>query len=278
MTMRAAPAAAPGPMPHPAPARATILGTGIMAHAFGERLGTCGIAATIRDPGAFVAARTEPQIVFSLLRTAPSALTPTGTLGLAPESILIDLCTQSTDAARRAAHFEAARGVAYCAGGVLGGGHEVAKGAAHFLIGPPPPEAAQAILRQAGRVHVFKDPAAACAAKLLHNFVLLQSNHAIAAALTIAPDFGISRLEDLLDLGTAGRKPSQSSAARDFIRGPTSTYTSALVRKDIAAILDSFPALAAQGGLGLAALAPAHGAEDPTPFTRAALALLEGAP
>jgi 3-hydroxyisobutyrate dehydrogenase-like beta-hydroxyacid dehydrogenase len=189
---------------------------------------------------------------------------------------VLDLTTQDLRGVGEAARLAAAIGAGYCAGGVLGGAAAVRDGQAQVLQGPSPGATALALLGRLGPVRVFEDAAAACAAKLLHNLALILNNHAIALCLRLAPAAGIADIETVLDAGTAGRAPGRSSVARDFRAGGPSSYTSALVAKDLLAILDSFPALPPADAATLRRLQAWHAAGGDAPYTRAALDLAGG--
>ncbi len=183
---------------------------------------------------------------------------------------VLDLTTQSTRDAAAGAELARVRGVAYCAGGVIGGAAEAERGEALLLLGPAPGGALRAMAADLGRPRVYATAALAAAAKLLHNFVLIVQAQALAAALHVADDLGLESFEDLLDAGVTGRRPSQASVVRDLRCGPSTSYTSALVAKDLAALLESFEDLRAVPGIDLPALAAYFAAQGAEPYTTAA--------
>lgn len=128
-----------------------------------------------------------------------------------------------------------------------------------------------------GTTTQFEDAVTACAAKLLHNLVVILYNHALAMALLLADSAGVPSIESVLDNGTAGRPPSRASVVRDHRLGPTSSYTGGLVAKDIEALLSSFPQLETVPGIDLRELVALYGEYAESPYTVAALARAIGA-
>lgn len=262
--------------------RVTIVGAGTMGRAFLYRLRCIGsVLWTIGpvEPDELVAAGMGTpggSVFISLLRSGSCTWSRMKTGAIARGCTYVDLCTQSIADCRRTMAEADARGVLYCGGGVLGGGRELMDGKAQLLAGGSISPLTERVLSSVGRLTVFARPEQACAAKLLHNFVVLLSNHAIAAALALAEESGIEGFDKLLDAGISGRRPSETSVVRDRSGTARSTYTSLLVRKDIEAILDSFGRLQDVGGFGLPYIARLHGPRDPAPYSVRALRILEG--
>jgi 3-hydroxyisobutyrate dehydrogenase-like beta-hydroxyacid dehydrogenase len=189
---------------------------------------------------------------------------------------VVDLTTQEAGHCTEAGQICSQRGFAYSAGGVLGGVKQISEGRAVFLVGPKPSLAVIDILKSLGSIILLPTPIAACQAKLLHNLVLLLNNHAIALCMRLASEVGLDSIEKILDCGTAGRRPSQSSVARDCRDGPSSSYTSALVVKDVRAIIRSFPELRLAKMFDLDQIAVLHQDGGDRPYTAQALQILGG--
>ena len=261
--------------------RVTIVGTGTMGRAFSHRLrcmesGLWIVGPVEPDELSAAGWRTPQRSVFiSLLRSGSCTWSLMKTGVVTEGCTYVDLCTQSVADCGRTTVEAGARGVLYCGGGVLGGGRELRGGKAHLLVGGPVSPLTKLVLSRVGPLTVFARPEQACAAKLLHNFVVLLSNHAIAAALALAEESGIERFDRILDAGISRRRPSETSVVRDKLDSARSTYTSLLVSKDIEAILDSFRRLREVGGFGLRHIASLHDRRDTAPYTVRALRILE---
>ncbi len=187
-------------------------------------------------------------------------------------STVLNLTTQGIQETQECSELASSLGIHYFGGGTTGGASQAAAGQAAILVGPAPPFAILDVLGKLGKVIVYPRAETAAAAKLLHNLVLIIQNHAISLGLLVAEHAGIDNFDVVLDLGTAGRKPSQSSAARDYRRmHPASSYTGTLVAKDLAAIMASFPGLERVAGLDLAALLSIYEAGGDRSYTEVAL-------
>ena len=130
-----------------------------------------------------------------------------------------------------------------------GGAAQAREGTLRLVLGPKLESEVEHITAALGTTTQFEDAVTACAAKLLHNLVVILYNHALAMALLLADSAGVPSIESVLDNGTAGRPPSRASVVRDHRLGPTSSYTGGLVAKDIEALLSSFPQLETVPGI-----------------------------
>jgi 3-hydroxyisobutyrate dehydrogenase-like beta-hydroxyacid dehydrogenase len=183
---------------------------------------------------------------------------------------IVNLTTQSLRATAVCSSVASSAGATYYGGGIAGGRAQVLAGTATLLLGPPPPKSVLQFLAHIGTLISFPDERTAAAAKLLHNFVLILENHAIAAGMQLAQSCGISKFEHVLDLGTAGRPPSKSSVVRDFRAAPRSSYTCELVAKDLRELAASFPSLRRLPGLNFEQLVRFY-ARNRGPYTSQSL-------
>lgn len=160
--------------------------------------------------------------------------------------LVVDLTTQSIPHLEAVEDLVRRAGIHYFAGGVTGGAGQVGSSEFRVLLGPTVNiESLRAIIEKIGSVIHFSTAKQAVAAKLLHNFYLIVSSHTMGAVSSTAKSLGIDvkQMFLVLDTGTAGRKPSSSSVARDQLCIPQSSYTSSLVAKDWNAIKESFQVL-----------------------------------
>lgn len=159
-------------------------------------------------------------------------------------AVIVDLTTQSLPELSRLQDFCFTRSYAYYAGGVTGGAEQVGETGFNLLLGPAGiPEEVLTVLAALGSVQEFATAEQAVAAKLLHNLYLIILAHAQGAVLELAEAHEIPAIWDVLDMGTAGRKPSAGSVVRDSRDLPKSSYLSGLVSKDLEALKQSFPYL-----------------------------------
>jgi 3-hydroxyisobutyrate dehydrogenase-like beta-hydroxyacid dehydrogenase len=253
------------------PSRVSVIGQGKMGRAYVERFRRSGIEVRGLEPDAL--SRTcvgETEIIVLALRTGSDAISVLADVNARGKTIVCNLTTQSIPETRECIALAGSRNISYFGGGVTGGASEAAAGHAAILIGPPPAAIAQ-IISHVGNLVVYPDSVAATAAKLLHNLVLIVQNHVIAAALQVAGPCGVDNLASVLDLGTAGRKPSASSAVRDHSMTPRSSYTCRLAAKDLRALSASFAELQTLRGIDLRELAAFYETGGDTSYTGKAL-------
>jgi 3-hydroxyisobutyrate dehydrogenase-like beta-hydroxyacid dehydrogenase len=246
----------------------TVIGLGVMGGAYLERLEHAGIPVRGLQPRELAGVSfSETDLHVVAVRSGHDALEVVTALeGPAPVAVC-NLTTQSLPDTRACAAAAASLGTRYYGGGIIGGASQAASGCADVLLGPPPPVTIVKVVEHFGRLHCYPTADVATAAKVLHNLVLVVENHIIAASLQLAALAGVERLEEVLDLGTAGRKPSQSSAVRDYRSGQSSSYTGTLVAKDVRALLMSFPALPRLSGIDLDALGRFYETVGDSPYT-----------
>lgn len=183
-------------------------------------------------------------------------------------ALVVDLTTQSVPDAQASRRIAEAAGATYLAGGVTGGEREVGRPGFSLLLGGiGPNQALPAYLAALGCIVRFDTLEQAVTAKLLHNFVLIATNVALGTALGLADRAGVENLVDVLEAGTAGRSLRSSSAARDYVRAPCSSYSSALVAKDLQAMQQSFPELLRLPGFDLGQLAAHYAQYGSKPYT-----------
>lgn len=254
-----------------------VIGLGTMGRVYLERFRISGLEVRgIVDANMPRATIGEAELLVLALRAGADALRVLANVNICRKAAIWNVTTQAIPESRECAELAASRGFGYYGGGVTGGASDAAAGCAGILIGPPPPAAIAGIAGLIGQVIVYPDAAAATAAKLLHNLVLILQNHVIAASLQLAGASGVDNLASVLDIGTAGRKPSESSAARDYTIAPRSSYTCRLVAKDLRALLGSFAELRKMTGINLEELAAFYEAGGDAPYTGKALRSLEG--
>ncbi|MFF2044090.1 hypothetical protein ACFVVX_27085 [Kitasatospora sp. NPDC058170] len=256
-----------------------VLGQGAVGCAVARRLTDRGFAvrAADRDDRRLVLDAAPDVLVMALTRGDESLL-QLGELEKAP-GVVLDFTTQSPESAARCAHLAAGLGAAYHAGGLTGGGHELAAGRGVLLLGSPvePDGPAGRVVSALGRAIGFPSAAEAARAKLLHNWVLLVQQWAAALALgEVGPD-GHATLVEVLAAGTAGRAVPDWSVVRDARHPARSTYLGRLAAKDLGEITRGLPALAEAGRPVVELLTDAllGGAEQP--YTQALLNILDGA-
>lgn len=170
-----------------------------------------------------------------------------------PVKLAIDLTTQSLQQARQCHDYCNQVGVVYVAGGVTGGARQAKNGELFILLGSDyssfsdPPEWIQML----GHVMTFPSLDVAIKAKLLHNFVAISFNQILGTTLDASCKDLLPKLGAVLENGTAGRPISEMSAYRDFFEDPISSYSIALVNKDLKAVNDTFPDLFENSALDL---------------------------
>lgn len=162
----------------------------------------------------------------------------------APARLIVDLTTQSLASAERSASL--AGGVRYAAGGLTGGLGGLRTGSAVLLLGGAglePNEKRR--LAAAGMVIEYPTVRQGVAAKLLHNWYQLASSAALAEAVRVATELGMSPggLIAALHTGPAGRPVPHHSLIRDWLNEPATSYQVRLVLKDLAPILEMFDAV-----------------------------------
>lgn len=248
-----------------------ILGQGIMGRAYADRLESSGTLcrrtgkrdwrkALLEWSGVVLVAVTNGEDSRAVVESLQSRHT-----------LVIDLTTQTPSEANWCAATCHTKGIDYYAGGVTGGGQQVLQGEAVLLLGPTPlPVRVMELAEIIGAVQKFNTAGDACAAKLLHNFVLIVAGRALAVALRVAEERGIGSLADVIERGTAGRPVRCQSVVRDFEQPPTSTYTCALVAKDLRAMKREFPQLTNTAGLDLEGLAAMFDRGGDRPYTERA--------
>jgi 3-hydroxyisobutyrate dehydrogenase-like beta-hydroxyacid dehydrogenase len=181
---------------------------------------------------------------------------------------IVDLATQSIADAGSTGAACKERGIPYFAGGVTGGVAQVGSAEFAIILGPVRPGTQlPSWLGHLGRIAPQASVEAAVSAKLLHNLVLILSNHALGVALELAEAAEIRDFQSILTRGTAGRPILQASTVRDRDRGFSSSYSSSLVAKDLRAMMDSLPELRSLRGFDLAQLASAHDSRGDEPYT-----------
>lgn len=251
-----------------------IVGTGAMGAALRARLAALHIESPVLDhdgpqlAGALAGALCVLLLRYpSQVRAVAMAAAESGPSG---SCILVDLTTQPSEEAEQTARMCETTGIRYFAGGCLGGASDARSGCLRMLLGPRD-DAVALKLQVFGSVVAFDDVRQACAAKLLHNFVLISLNHALGAALQLAAQSGVNLLEEILVHGPAGRVLKQQSVVRDAREYARSSYTAMLVAKDVAAIAATFPELGRLPGLDIVGLGQHYSIAGGVPYTLAAL-------
>jgi 3-hydroxyisobutyrate dehydrogenase-like beta-hydroxyacid dehydrogenase len=246
-----------------------IIGAGVMGAAYAARLRIVGYDVLLHEPdGAATIFGPTPTVLLSLFTGADAAMViaqlPSG-------SCVLDLTTQGLDECQLCCSTAERQSIDYYAGGVTGGAQQARDGTLALLIGPDPPKEVRQICAGLGRLRCFPSAAAAVAGKLLHNLVLVVTNHILGAAMQLSKRANVEDLPAILDEGTTGRPPSKSSLVRDCRGHGRSSYTGRLVSKDIDALLRSFPLLRELVGIDLSCLARHYGKAMNAPFSLAAL-------
>ena len=243
----------------------TVLGGGRMAAAYADVLRLQGWPVS-QEPGPLVG--TVVLACFSGKQSQELL----AQAAIAPGTMLMDLTTQSVPDARICRSLATKAGATYLAGGVTGGVREVGSPSFSVLLGGLAAERSiPPCVEPLGKVIRFDTVEQAVSAKLLHNFVLIATNHALGIALWLADKAGVSDLVAVLEAGTAGRAVRCSSAVRDHAEGACSSYTSELVAKDLLAMLSSFPELQDVRGIDLEQLAAHHAAHGCQAYTSCSL-------
>lgn len=189
-------------------------------------------------------------------------------LDLGGVRVFVDLATQSIGEATATAAACEVHSIPYFAGGLTGGVAQIGSTDCTVILGTSRPvSAVPAWIEHLGQPALQATLEAAISAKLLHNLVLIVSNHALGAALEVADAIGVRDFPAILAAGTAGRPPLQSSTLRDRHHGFTSSYSSSLVAKDLRAIVDSLPQLERLSTIDLLGLAAAHESWADLPYT-----------
>lgn len=228
-----------------------LLGMGAMGTAIAERLRQQPLAVVSGDKLAQRDVLRRPHAVLIMALTSGDQVAEVLASGEVRAAAVLDLTTQSTEAIERCAGLARGSGIAYSGGGVTGGARQLARGSASLLLGPEPRGFAARVCARLGSPVFFPTARQAALAKLLHNWVLIVQQWAVAVALTEAGAHGFSELPAVLSEGTAGRPVTRWSVIRDWSAGqPSSTYTDRLVWKDLREIKQSFSATEnADGGL-----------------------------
>lgn len=249
-----------------------VLGTGRMGRAYVARLRAFGHHVRLCETWPDDRRGRNAELVLLALRDGRATRALTERFHQGPPGLVVDLTTQGTDDVASCRERCLGSGIRYLAGGVTGGTRDIASGGAALLLGPGPvPTTVRERLRPLGKILEFETVRAACAAKLLHNLVLVLNGHVLAAALGLAERAGVRELEEILTAGTAGRPVRAQSVVRDYRRGPSSSYTNHLVAKDLHTILESFPGDRRSIPVDLERLARLHEEGPETPYTIVAL-------
>jgi len=213
----------------------TIVGAGRMGTEYAAVLSRAGIETRLVEPADLGAA--EPPAGVYLLALFDGSASHAALQRIEAGARVVDLTTQAVDDAGRNAALAAARAIRYWGGGVTGGAAQVGTDAFSMAVGPDSvPDDVRGLLAHRGGIVPFDSPQAGATAKLLHNLVLIVNNYMIGWALAEAERRGLSGFAAILDRGTAGRPARASSAFRDFTAAPASSYTGALVEKDLRAV------------------------------------------
>ncbi|MCQ4041856.1 NAD(P)-dependent oxidoreductase [Streptantibioticus rubrisoli] len=183
---------------------------------------------------------------------------------------MLDLTTHSPHSAARCRQTAEARGIRYHGGGLTGGARQVGEGTAVLLVGPEPTEGVLTTCQVLGTVLTFGSAEQGALAKLLHNWVLIVQQWAVATALAEADAQGLTGLVDVLASGTAGRPVPEWSTVRDWDADqPASTYLSRLVAKDLRELRVSAPVVRDAGAAVMDQFDRVFSAEDDRPYTAA---------
>jgi hypothetical protein len=183
-------------------------------------------------------------------------------------SVLVDLTTQSVEAALRSSELAKIKGICYLAGGVTGGIREVGSPRFVMLLGSLiKPSDSPPWLHLLGSIHIYDTIEKAVRAKLLHNLYLVVSSQILGTVMQLADKYGIEDIHAVLDKGTAGRLITHHSVVRDYLNTPSSTYTSELASKDIDAIIRSFSEGLNGDWLDLERLKDLHFSAGQQPYT-----------
>lgn len=242
-----------------------VVGAGPVGRGFHHRLEQTSHTVKICDEHSFASVgRFAPDVVLIAVRSGEQARAVIAQLPeLSGRPTIVDLVTQSPSSAIQSDAVAKSTGLAYFGGGITGGAEQIRAGRAPLLVGPPTPPS---LLSQLGPNIVFDSPWAAAEAKVLHNLCLVITNLVLGEILRFSsmPE----RLLEVLDAGTAGRTPSQSSAARDRLRHPTSSYTGSLASKDLTCIVTDMTDLtAALVGIDLRRIADRYATLGERPYT-----------
>ena len=254
----------------------TVLGLGRMGRTYLDCLTRSGFAAQGADAdGAEELLSKGGDVLLLALHSGADTRAVVKRLERGQFSHVIDLTTQLVEDSLMCSEMSSDKGIRYYGGGVSGGAAEMAEATGTILLGPSPvEEPVLMIIRTLGRLIEFPTAAAACLAKLLHNLVLIVQSHVLGCAMQLAERGGIKDFERILDAGTAGRMPSRSSVVRDLYCGPSTSYTSRLVAKDLRAIVATFPELSELAGIRLEELARLYDEQPEIPYTVVAFSTL----
>lgn len=251
-----------------------VVGDGRMGTAYASRLRRLGFGVDHRPLSAWLSPEHRfPSVLVVALWCGAQVDQLLQAMVLDRPVAILDLTTQAVDESARAASLAQAKGAAYFGGGVTGGRIQAEVGELHLLVGPPPEGFVRDVAYSLGRLSALVDAPTAMAAKLLHNLVLVVHAHVLGTAIQLAAASGVPDFPSVLASGTAGRPVHASSVVRDWAGVPSSSYSSALVAKDLRAIVSSFPLLDESPGVDLRALAEVYDTAGDVAYTFTALGL-----
>jgi 3-hydroxyisobutyrate dehydrogenase-like beta-hydroxyacid dehydrogenase len=258
--------------------RVTVLGLGRMGRTYLDCLTRSGFAARGADAdGAEELLSEGGDVLLLALHSGSDTRGVVTRLERGQFAYVVDLTTQRVEDSLMCTEISADKEIRYYGGGVSGGAAEMAEATGTILLGPSPiEEPVLMVIQTLGRLIEFPTAAAACLAKLLHNLVLIIQNHVLGCAMQLAERGGIKDFGRILDAGTAGRVPSRSSVVRDLHYGPSTSYTSRLVAKDLREIVATFPELSGLAGIRLEELARLYDEQPEIPYTVVAFSTLGG--